>query len=123
MLVLYRKDCRFLLDAVIPRRDSAAGGLRPRARQPAVPPARDDEFKAERVLAPLARRLAPGGRLLGIHSAGNDRGSRSSSKVWPDEDPFTTWRRELLEALREGARHEAGQFHFNPRPTAGAVPL
>ena len=32
------------------------------------------EFKAKRVVAPLCRALAPGGRLLGIHSCGNDPG-------------------------------------------------
>jgi len=72
------RDHRFLLDSVIPK----PGGTRAdfdlvvasqpyRARSPL-------EFKASRVIAPLARALGPGGRLIGIHSHGEDPGARSS---------------------------------------------
>ena len=37
------------------------------------------------------------------HAAGSDPGLEIVQKVWPDEDPFTTSRRELLERLRGGA--------------------
>src|SRR4030095_16176822 len=82
VLVIYRQDCRFLLDAVIPRRelphadfDFVLASQPFRLRAPL-------EFKAARVLAPLARSLRAGGRLLGIHSAGNDAGLHIIQKGW-----------------------------------------
>ena len=89
-LVIYRDDFRFLLDDVIPRQGRARADYdlviasQPyRARVPV-------EFKAAKVVAPLARALRPGGRLLGIHSCGRDPGLEIVRKMWPEEDPFQT---------------------------------
>ena len=70
-------------------------------------------FKAKKVLAPLARSLAPGGRLLGIHSRGGDPGLEIVRRVWPGEDPFTTNRHELLKALKDELGREARDLNFN----------
>src|SRR5688500_7254192 len=58
------------------------------------------EFKAQKVLAPLTRSLAPGGRLIGILSAGKDPGLEIIQRVWPGENPFITDRHELLKATK-----------------------
>ena len=109
VLVLYRDDHRFLLDPVIPRPgrpmadyDLVIASQPYRARMP-------NAFKVRNVLAPLARSLAPGGRLLGVHSHGRDPGLEIVREVWPDEDPFKTNRHQLLKALKEeigGARRD-----------------
>jgi SAM-dependent methyltransferase len=121
VLILYREDCRFLLDAVIPRRDQpradfdlvlASQPFRLRATT---------AFKANRVLAPLARALRPGGRLLGIHSAGSDPGHDIVQKVWPGEDPFTTSRRELLDATRAALGETSADFRFDPLPNRQSI--
>jgi SAM-dependent methyltransferase len=100
VLVVYRDDHRFLLDSVLPRRgyaktdyDLIIASQPYRARAPV-------EFKARRIVAPLARSLAPGGRLIGIHSHGNDPGLEIIRQVWPGEDPFTTDRHSLLRAAK-----------------------
>ena len=120
-VVLYREDCRFLLESVIPREGAAPADFdlvlasQPfRLRAPTA-------FKARRVLAPLARALRPGGRLLGIHSAGNDPGLEIVQKVWPGEDPFTTSRRMLLDATREALGEDAASFSFDPLPNSRAL--
>ena len=97
VLVMHREDYRFLLDDVIPRRGAqradydlviASQPYRLRA---------SSEFKASKVLAPLARSLAPGGRLLGIHSYGQDPGVEIIQNVWGSgENPFTMSRQKLL---------------------------
>jgi hypothetical protein len=121
VLVLYRKDCRFLLDGVIPRQGKSEAGFDLiLASQPFRLRAKT-QFKAKRVLAPLAKALGPGGRLLGIHSAGSDPGVEIVQKVWPGEDPFTTSRRELLDATRDALGEEAKHFHFDPLPNRQAV--
>ena len=103
--VIHRKDREFILRRVVPDPETyrAAYDLviasQPyRARTPA-------EHKVRNVIAPLARALAPGGRLLGIHAYGHDPGMEIIHTLWPDEDPFRTDRRELLaEAARQLSR-------------------
>ena len=100
VLVIYRDDHRFLLDQVRPRIgftraefDLVIASQPYRARAPV-------EFKARKVVAPLARALAPGGRLIAIHSHGDDPGLEIIRCIWPGEDPFTTDRHALLRATR-----------------------
>ena len=59
------------------------------------------EFKAEKILAPLARSLAPGGRLLTIQSYGRDPGLEVVQRLWPDENPFQVDRHALLARAAE----------------------
>jgi len=112
-LVLYREDFRFLLSNVIPTQgksnanfDLVIASQPYRARAPV-------EFKASRVIAPLARALAPGGRLLGIHSYGRDPGLEIIQKIWPGENPFQTSRHDVLRATRKELGKEARCFNFN----------
>jgi len=46
------------------------------------------EQKAKNVVAPLVRALRSGGRLLGIHSYGQDPGMELIQKIWPEDNPF-----------------------------------
>lgn len=102
VVVLYRKDREFILKNVIPGRGASQDGFdlilasQPyRARTTA-------ERKARIVLVPLARALAPGGRMVVVHAHGDDPGLEIIRGVWPDEDPFQTGREELLtEAARQ----------------------
>ncbi|MEK6245290.1 MAG: hypothetical protein AABM33_12425 [Pseudomonadota bacterium] len=120
-LVLYRDDFRFMLDEAIPQQgkvradyDLVIASQPYRARVPV-------EFKASRVIGPLARALGPGGRLLGIHSSGRDPGLEIVRKIWPEENPFTTGRHDLLRAVRTELGKEARHFNFNSYSDARAV--
>jgi hypothetical protein len=99
VLVLYRADQRFVLDAVIPRRgacdssyDLVIAAQPYRSRQGA-------DTKVRYVLEPLARALAPGGRMITIQSTGQDPGMEIIRRVWPDEEPFQTPGPMLLDSL------------------------
>lgn len=100
VLVLYRADEAFGLHDVIPRRgvplargyDLVIVSQPYRARLPA-------EVKVRRVLAPLARALAPGGRMVTVQSTGRDPGMEIIHRVWPDEQPFRTPRQLLMAEL------------------------
>lgn len=113
VLVVYREDHKFLLDQVIPRPgavkadyDLVIASQPYRARMPV-------SFKAQKVLAPLARSLAPGGRLLGIHSRGGDPGLEIVREVWPGENPFATNRHDLLKALKDELGRDGRDLNFN----------
>ena len=73
----------------------------------------DAAFKVKYVLSPLVRALRAGGRLLAAQSCGNDVGLELIREVWPDEDPFTVDRHELLKTLKEYLGHEASNYNFN----------
>ena len=100
--VIYRKDREFILRRVLPRRGVYRGSY---DLIIASQPYRADtaaEHKVRTVIRPLARALAPGGRLLGIHAYGHDPGIEIIRNVWPDENPFRTDRHTLLsEASRQ----------------------
>jgi len=68
------------------------------------------KFKAEKVLTPLTRSLAPNGRLLVIQSYGHDPALEIVQKLWPDENPFKVDRRQLLAALKTELGREASDF-------------
>ncbi len=121
VLVLYREDHKFMLDSVIPRRGHAVADFdlviasQPyRARTPV-------EFKVQNVVAPLARAVGPGGRLIGIHSRSGDPGLEIVRNVWPGEDPFVTSRHDIVGAARKMLRTEAHDLKFDALSDARSV--
>jgi len=121
VLVLYRDDHKFLLDQVRPRRGAAIADYdlviasQPyRARAPV-------EFKAKRILAPLTRALAPGGRLIAIHSHGDDPGLEIIRKVWPGENPFQSDRHQLLRATKLELGSASRDYSLAANPDARSL--
>lgn len=114
VVVLYRKDCRFILDQVIPRQGQARADFDLILASQPYRLRAETRFKAGRVVAPLARALGPGGRLLGIHSAGDDPGAEIVHTIWPGEHPFASDRHDLLAATEAALGDDAGQFTFEP---------
>jgi len=121
VLVIYREDCRFLLDQVIPYPgavradyDLVIASHPYRARAPL-------EFKARKVIGPLVSSLAPGGRLIGIHGCGDDPGMEIIRQVWPGEDPFQTNRHDLLRAVKAELGPRAARYNFSAYSDAKAL--
>jgi hypothetical protein len=121
VLVMYREDHKFLLDSVIPKPgrifesyDLIVASQPWRARMSA-------EFKAQKVLAPLTRSLAPGGRLLAIQSAGKDPALEIIQKLWPGENPFQVDRHQLLAALKAELGRDARDFTLTALPDDKAI--
>ena len=119
VLVFYREDHKFLLDQVLPRRGSARADYdlviasQPYRARASV------EFKAKKVLAPLARSLGPGGRMIAIQSHGRDPGLEIVQQIWPGENPFQADRHALLKATRaelgaEGRRSQLQRLRRQP---------
>lgn len=121
VLVIYRDDHRFLLDSLIPHQggtqadyDLVLASQPYRARAPL-------HFKVAQVIAPLARSLRPGGRLIGIHSHGNDPGLEILQSIWPDENPFQHNRQDMLRAARQHLGSLASQMQFHDQSDEEAL--
>jgi hypothetical protein len=113
VLVIYRDDHRFLLDPIIPK----PGGTQANydlviASQPYRARASLD-FKAKRVIGPLARALGPGGRLIAMHSHGHDPGMEIIQRVWPDDNPFIHDRHQILKAVKHELGAGGRDLNFN----------
>ena len=121
VLIIYRDDQKFLLDAVIPKPgrtfedyDFILASQPWRARMSAG-------FKAQKVLAPLARSLAPGGRMLAIQSYGKDPALEIIQRLWPGENPFQVGRHELIAALKSELGREAREFALSAQSDDKAI--
>jgi hypothetical protein len=113
ILVIYRNDHKFLLDQVVPKPGGTVADYDlVIASQPYRARATLD-FKARRVLAPLARALGPGGRMLVIHSYGHDPGMEIIRRVWPDDNPFVHSRHDLLKEVKHELGPAARDLNFN----------
>jgi hypothetical protein len=112
-LVLYRDDHRFLLDNVIPKQNSPRADFDLIIASQPYRAIASAELKAKNVITPLARALAPNGRLIAIHSLGNDPGMDIVETVWPGLNPFTVSRHEILEAVKEQLGDDAEYFIFS----------
>jgi hypothetical protein len=121
VLVIYREDHRFLLNKVIPRPGAAEAEFdliiasQPYRARASV------TFKAEKVIAPLSQGLGAGGRLIAIHSKGNDPGMEIVREIWPSDDPFQTDRHEILRAVRRILKSAGRHLNFNAYPDARSV--
>jgi hypothetical protein len=122
VLVLYRRDREFLVRPLIPTPDRPPEGYDLviasqvyRARTPL-------ERKVATVVAPLARALAPGGTLIGVHGYGDDPGLEIVRGVWPEEDPFRDGRLAVLtEARAQLTAAGDDDLAVDDRPDADAL--
>lgn len=102
VVVLYRRDHEFVLRSLIPDPVTDAGPYDLVIAAQPYRAAAPLEAKVRNVLAPLARTLAAGGRLIGIHATGRDPGMEIIRNVWPDERPFGHTGKEVVaELLRQ----------------------
>jgi hypothetical protein len=113
ILVIYREDHKFLLDPLIPRPGGTIADYDLIiASQPYRARASLD-FKARRVIAPLAKALRSGGRLIAIHSHGHDPGMEIINRIWPDDNPFIHDRHQVLKAVKQELGAAGRDLNFN----------
>jgi hypothetical protein len=79
------------------------------------------EFKASKVIAPLVQSLRPGGRLIGVHSHGDDPGLEIIQDVWPGENPFSSDRHAILRQVKHELGAAARHYNFNASSDARSI--
>src|SRR5579871_2363894 len=121
VLTLRREDHSFLLDPIMPRPgrvmadyDLVIASQPYRARASL-------EFKSSKVIGPLVRSLRQGGRLIGIHSHGNDPGMEIINGVWPGDNPFTSDRHAILRQVKHELGAAARHYNFNASSDARSI--
>jgi hypothetical protein len=113
VLVIYREDHRFMLDPIIPKPGGTIANYDLVIASQPYRARASLEFKSGRVIAPLARALGPGGRLIGIQSHGHDPGMEIVQRVWPDDHPFIHDRHQILKAVKHELGSAARDLNFN----------
>jgi hypothetical protein len=113
VLVIYREDHRFLLDPIIPKPGGTVANYDLVIASQPYRARASLEFKAKRVIAPLARALGPGGRLIAIHSHGDDPGMEIIQKVWPGDNPFIHDRHMIMKAVKHELGPAGRDLNFN----------
>jgi hypothetical protein len=113
VLVIYREDHKFLLDPIIPRPGGTIANYDLVIASQPYRARASLEFKARRVIAPLARALGPGGRLIAIHSHGNDPGLEIIQRIWPGDNPFIHDRHQILKAVKHELGPAGRDLNFN----------
>jgi hypothetical protein len=113
ILVIYRNDHKFLLDQIVPKPGGTVADYDLVIASQPYRARASLEFKARRVLAPLARALGPGGRMIAIHSYGRDPGMKIIHKVWPTDNPFTHSRHDLLKEVKHELGNAGRDLNFN----------
>jgi len=121
VLVLYREDHKFLLDAVIPRPDTHQADYDLTLVSQPWRASMSAEFKVNRVLAPMVEGLAPSGRALVAQSCGNDPGLELVREVWPDADPFKVSRHDLITTLRDYLGPRLSEFKIQGISDADSI--
>ena len=55
--------------------------------------------------------MGRGGRIIGIHSSGDDPGHQILKEIWPNDNPFVSDRHSLLKAVKN--EHGSDARHNN----------
>jgi hypothetical protein len=113
VLVIYREDHRFLLDPILPHPGGTQAGYDLVIASQPYRARSSLEFKARRVIAPLARSLGPGGRLVAIHSHGGDPGHEIVQQMWPGDNPFSHDRHQIMKAVKQELGPGGRELNFN----------
>ncbi len=113
VMVIYREDQRFVVDPIIPRPGRFQGQYDMILASQPYRASMSPDFKVEKVLAPLAKSLAPGGRMLGIHSYGRDPGLDIIQGIWPGRELNQSSRHELMKVLKQTLGKSERDLRFN----------
>jgi hypothetical protein len=113
VLVIYREDHRFLLDPILPHPGGTHAGYDLVIASQPYRARSSIEFKVRRVIAPLARALGSGGRLIAIHSHGGDPGHEIVQQMWPGDNPFIHDRHQIMKAVKQELGQAGRELNFN----------
>ena len=112
VLVLYRKDHEFLLHNIVPQPGAFDAQYDFIIAAHLYRHDRPISFKIDKVLLPLVKCLAPGGRVLVVQSYGNDPAHEIAHQFWSEEELPTHGRQKLITELKRAFGNDRLQYKF-----------
>ena len=112
VLIIYREDHKFLLSDVIPKQDVKKADYDLVLASQPYRLRVSSEVKSRNVILPLVRSLGKGGRIIGIHSSGDDPGHQILKEIWPNDNPFVSDRHSLLKAVKNELGSDARHYNI-----------
>jgi len=112
VLIIYREDHKFLLSDVIPKQDVKKADYDLVLASQPYRLRVSSEVKSRNVILPLVRSLGRGGRIIGIHSSGDDPGHQILKEIWPNDNPFVSDRHSLLKAVKNELGSDARHYNI-----------
>jgi len=112
VLIIYREDHKFLLSDVIPKQDVKKADYDLVLASQPYRLRVSSEVKSRNVLLPLVRSLGRGGRIIGIHSSGDDPGHQILKEIWPNDNPFVSDRHSLLKAVKNELGSDSRHYNI-----------
>ena len=112
VLIIYREDHKFLLNDVIPKQDVKKADYDLVLASQPYRLRVSSEVKSRNVLLPLVRSLGRGGRIIGIHSSGDDPGHQILKEIWPNDNPFVSDRHSLLKAVKNELGSDSRHYNI-----------
>ena len=101
VIIIYRKDQEFSLKNIIPKKNNGKNNFdliiasQPYRSRISV------EKKVRYVIDPMIKSLNKKGKLAVIHACGNDPGNQIIKKIWPEEKPFPSLYKSILEYIKK----------------------
>ena len=101
ILIIHRQDHYFSLDHIIPKKNKTKESfdliLASQPYRSRIPVRKKNEY----VIHPMANALSKNGKLIVVHSCGNDPAQELINKLWPKEKPFPSLGKEIYLDLKK----------------------
>ena len=106
VLVIYRSDQEFVLNDIIPTKSKPSNTFDLIIASQPYRSRISAEKKVKYVINPMIKALAPKGKLIVVHAAGNDPAYKIIKKIWPKENPFPSLANKIYTYLKSNLKTE-----------------
>ena len=114
-LIIHREDHHFSLDHIIPKKNKTKESFDLILASQPYRSRISARKKNEYVICPMINALSKNGKLIVVHSCGNDPGQELINKIWSKEKPFPSLAKEIcLDLKRNFDTKFIKSFKFHP---------
>ncbi len=106
VVIIYRKDREFVLKDVIPSKKNSSSSFDLIIASQPYRSRVTAEKKVKFVIEPMIKALAPKGKLIVVHACGKDPGNKIIKKIWPNEDPFPTLSKSIINYIKSNINNK-----------------
>lgn len=101
VLIIYREDHEFSLEHIIPNKKNDKNYFDLIIASQPYRSRINVKQKVDYVVGPMIKALSSKGKLILIHSCGNDPGMEIIKNIWPDENPFPSLAKDIISYIKD----------------------